>query len=88
MYDRDYARIEAAPSARLTEGPGAPRGTVGRRVSFREPLSESTEQELAAINWSQHFSDEIIQAPRAQRQTFARDVREVKDEDRQPEGEP
>jgi hypothetical protein len=65
----------------------------GTRGSYREPISASTENELAAIDWSQHFSDEIIQAPRSQRQTFARDVREislfeVKGEDLQPEREP
>ena len=86
LYYRDYARIEAAPSARLQEGPGAPRGTAGRRA--REPLSESTEQQLSAIDWNQHFSGEAAPRGAPARQTFARDVREVKDEDHQPEGEP
>jgi hypothetical protein len=93
-YDRDYARIEAAPSARLTAGPGPARGSVSARGSRdREPISASTANELAAIDWSQHFADQIIQAPRSQQQTFARDVRElslfeVKGEDLQPEREP
>jgi hypothetical protein len=90
-YDRDYARIQAAPAARLTAGPGPARGSASssaRGSRDREPISEGTATELAAIDWSQHFADQVIQAPRSRQQTFVRDVREIKSEDLQPEREP
>ena len=82
QYRHDYASNADASSVRLQEGPGA----AGRHA--REPLSENLEQQFQAIDWNQHFSGEAAPRGELATQTFARDVREVKDEDHQPEGEP
>jgi hypothetical protein len=91
-YERDYARDPPEPAYRLTEGPGSARGSASssaRGSRDREPVSEGTATELDAIDWSQHFADQAIQAPRSRQQTFVRDVREIKREwDFQPEREP